>query len=449
MSTTQATAWQETLAPRWEQARAACIQRGWDKPRSPTISAIAAKHGMKWFTTRSADCVQDFIQFDAHGLFNQQLGFGRIKWERLVEILERGLAESGVGEEIGSEGKIQQEALTHERFMEAWGIPPDYPLSLVPLSNRLLNFCHGQQIGTLKTLLQFWEAVGREGLLSHPNMGRRTADEVEALANAVAMGDIKAARKWLPLNNDVNGLSLRAATGIVVAKLTADERTLITRRLVDGMTLEKSASSHGLSKERIRQLEKLFLHDLRAVLGWFKSDHGAMLELWTERVEWQSFIAPQITPDDTALGIAGIEAVFAETPQGVARRLATESDIQTWIDRLIAEPDFHLGGVELQSFMSAHVAETRHAEFVAAVSSNSTLVIDHTKGMVKPSAPCVRDTMCALLQREDDPMPLTWLARMVTAVPGNEEGDADYIRRHRYRWKSQGFLDLGCVLWRQ
>ena len=46
-------------------------------------------------------------------------------------------------------------------------------------------------------------------------------------------------------------------------------------------------------------------------------------------------------------------------------------------------------------------------------------------------------------------MPLTWLARMVTAVPGNEEGDANFIRRNRYRWSSLGFLDLGKVLWDQ
>ncbi len=449
MSTTQATAWQETLAARWEQARAACIQRGWDKPGSPTISAIAAKHGMKWYATRAEDRVQDFIQFDAHGLCNKQLGFGRIKCERLVEILEHVLAESGDGKEIGSEETTHHEALTHERFMEAWGIPPDYPLSLVPITKRLLNFCDAQQIGTLKTLLQIWEAVGREGLLAHPNMGRRTADEVKALANAVALGDANAVRKWLPLNDAENGLSLRAAVGIIVARLTADERTLITRRLVEGMTLEESASGHGLTRERVRQMEGSFVRDLRAVLHWFGRDHAVMLERWTERCEWQSFVAPQITPDDTTLVIAGIEAVFAETPQGVARRLAAESDIQTWIDRLIGEPDLHLGGVELQAFMSAHVAETRHVEFVAAVSSNSTLVIDHTKGVVKPSAPCVRDTMCALLQREDDPMPLTWLARMVTAVPGNEEGDADYILRKRHRWKSLGFLDLRRVLWDQ
>ncbi len=413
------------------------------------MANVAAKHGMEWYTRRSADRVEDFVRLDAHGLFNRLYGFGRIKCERLVEILERALSEPAVEDEIGRDETSHQKALTHERFMKAWGIHPDYPLSLVPLSNRLLNFCHTQQIGTLKTLLQFWEAVGREGLLVHRNMGRRTADEVGALANAVTLGDAKAARKWLPLNEGENGLSLRAAAGIAVAKLTADERTLITRRLVEGMTLEESASSHGITRERVRQMVELFQRDLRAVLGWFQGDYEVMLEIWTERNEWQSYVTPQVSAEVTALVVAGIEAGFAETPQGVARRLAAESDIHAWIDRLCAEPDLHLGGVELQAFMSAHVAETRHAEFVAAVSSNSTLVIDHTKGVVKTSAPRVRDTVCALLQREDEPMPLTWLARMVTAVPGNEEGDADYIRRSRSRWKSQGFLDLGRVLWDQ
>ncbi|MBX7208573.1 MAG: hypothetical protein K1X78_09695 [Verrucomicrobiaceae bacterium] len=46
-------------------------------------------------------------------------------------------------------------------------------------------------------------------------------------------------------------------------------------------------------------------------------------------------------------------------------------------------------------------------------------------------------------------MPLTQLASMVNAVPGNEEGDVDFIRRNRYRWSRFGFLDLSKVLWDQ
>ena len=39
--------------------------------------------------------------------------------------------------------------------------------------------------------------------------------------------------------------------------------------------------------------------------------------------------------------------------------------------------------------------------------------------------------------------------RSMTAMPGNEEGDAVFIRRNRYRWSSHGFLDLDKVLWDQ
>lgn len=449
MSTRQATAWQKRLAPRWERVRAACVKRGWDQPGSPTIASIAAKHGIEWYDKRAADRVDDFAQLGSDSLFNRLHGFGRIKCERLVDILHRALAESEDCEEAECDETPQYSALTHERFMVAWGVPADYPLSLVPLPQRLLNLCQGQQIGTLKALLQFWEAVGREGLLAHRNMGRRTVDEMEELANAVMMGDAKAARKWLPLNDTEDGLMLRAAVGIMVAKLTTDERTLITRRLVEGMTLEESATSHGLTRERVRQIVEPFLSDLRAALNWFGDDYKSMLELWTERSDWNSFVTPQSCKNDTNLVIAGIEAIFGETPQRVARRLAAESEIQAWIDRLCADPDFHLGGVDLQAFMSVHVPDPRRAEFVAAVSSNADLAIDHTKGVVKPCSPSVRDTVRAVLQREDDPIPLTWLARMVTAVSGNEEGDAHYIRRNRYHWNNEGILELGRVLWNQ
>jgi hypothetical protein len=449
MSTTQAKTWQDTLAPRWERVRAGCSQRGWDKSASPTIASLARKHSTAWYAMHSVDRVDQFIRFDADSLFNRLRGFGRVRCERLVDVLERALAESTDVDPIESAEKGQQNGLNYEPFMETWDIPADYPLALIPLSNRLLNFSKSQQIGTLKKLLQFWEVVGYNGFITHRNMGRHTADSVEVLANAIATGNVQEARKWLPLNETANGLSLRAAVGIMVAKRTANERILITRRLVDGMTLEESAASHDLSRERIRQLENLFLHDLRAALDWFKRDHAAMLELWTESGEWRSFITPQSSAEDTALVIAGINAVFAETPQGVARRLASESYIQTWIDCLCAESNLHLDGVDLQAFMDAHLEDSRHDEFITAVSLNSNLVIDHIKGVVRTSAPCIRDTILALLQREEDPVPLTWLERMVTSLPNNEEGTADFIRRNRYRWSHQGLLDLSKVLWDQ
>jgi len=76
-------------------------------------------------------------------------------------------------------------------------------------------------------------------------------------------------------------------------------------------------------------------------------------------------------------------------------------------------------------------------------------VVDHEKGLVKPSSPCVRDTVCAFLRQEELPIPLTWLALRVQAIEGCEEGDADFILRNRYRWSQLGFLDLGKVIWHE
>jgi hypothetical protein len=61
----------------------------------------------------------------------------------------------------------------------------------------------------------------------------------------------------------------------------------------------------------------------------------------------------------------------------------------------------------------------------------------------------VRDTACAILAQEEEPIPLTWLAMRVQAVEGCEEGDKDFILRNRYRWNQLGFLDLRRVLWHE
>lgn len=440
--------WQLQLAPRWEALRAKGAVLGWHEDDSPFLHVLAAKAGMKWYESRSADQVHDFIRSDAHYLFNNAPGFGRLKCQHLIEILEAAAEQVGaVGSADGT--SAQAFTLTCTDVLQLWGVPLEYPLHLLPLSTRLMNFCQNQQITTLPILLEVWASIGRVGLLSHENIGRRTADELQGLAEAIAHADAAAARRWLPLNDAENGLCLRRALAINHEARPPREAQIVARRLVDGLKLEEVGVEHHMTRERVRQLEAAYLRDVRQILDWFAPECTAMLEAWMEQRAWQSLVLPQTPEEAEALILAAIEDCFAATPQGVARRLSSESEMQTWLDAAMNHPDLHIGGFDLQEFLDSHVQSSRQEDFINQLGCKPAIMIDYANGLVKPAYASIRDTIVAILAQEEEPIPLTWLVRRVQSVEGCEDTDADFILRNRYRWSQLGFVDLSRVIWSQ
>jgi hypothetical protein len=441
--------WQEQLSARWETIRAKGRVLGWHEADSPYIAELARRHGLEWYEKRSQDEVREFMPYDADGLFNGITGFGAKKCQKLIEILE---AASSFVEAT----KIETESEASDTFvidcaevLQRWGVPFTYPLHLLPIGTRLMNFCEQQQVGTLLRLLEVWNDQGVVGMLAQDNIGRRTVDELESLARAVSKANAEAVRRWLPLNETEDGLCMRRALALSYESLPQQTLVALNNRLVDKLTLEESAVDYGITRERVRQYEAAYLRDIRAILDWYGHEQAWMLETWMEHGEWQTPVLPQASPEAEALILAGIDAVFVDTPQGLARRLAGETMKESWADQMWNHPDLHLGGVNLQVFLDDTVPEVEQPEFIASLTRERGLVLDYDQGLVKPAAPCVRDTACAILAQEEEPIPLTWLAMRVQAVEGCEEGDKDFILRNRYRWNQLGFLDLRRVLWHE
>jgi hypothetical protein len=441
--------WQEHLSTQWESIREKGLTLGWHEAGSPYVADLARRHGLEWYLKRSQDKVHEFMAYDADGLFNRISGFGETKCRKLIEILEA--ASSGVeAPEKQNEGKASDTFIIDcAEVLKRWGVPFTYPLHLLPIGTRLMNFCEQQQVDTLLRLLEVWDEQGAVGMLAQDNIGRRTVDELESLARAISKANVDAVRRWLPLNDTENGLCMRRALALSYGMLPPQTLVALNHRLVDKMTLEESAEDNGITRERVRQYESAYLRDIRAILDWFDDKQVKMLDAWMDHVEWQTHVLPQVSPEAETLIIAAIEAVFRDTPQGLARRLADESAEESWNDQLWNHPDLLIGGVDLQAFLNAWVPEADQPEFITSLMRGGRLLIDFEAGLVKPAVPCVRDTICAILSQEESAIPLTWLALRVQAVEGCEEGDSDFILRNRYRWSSLGFLDLTKVLWEE
>jgi hypothetical protein len=436
--------WQQELGVRWEAVRVKGRKLRWHEEGGPFVADLARRHGLEWFMKRGQDRVSEFMPHDADSLFNRLYSFGETKCRRLIEILEA----ASDGTETADCGE-QSVLLKAAEVLDGWGVPRNYPLHLVPLPTRLVNFCKQQQINSLPMLLDVWDKLGWNGLLAQEHIGRRTAQELRNLSTAITTADASSARRWLPLNDSETRLCLRRALVFCHGALTAQEVDVLTLRLVEKWTLEESAADYGITRERVRQYEAAYLKGIRDILEWFSHARATMLEAWMEGREWQAQVFPQTSSEAAILILAGIESCFADTPQGVARRLVREAELQGWLDELTNHRDLHLGGVDLQSYLDSTVAVERQPEFIGELTSKGGVVIDLTSGLVKPLSPCVRDTLCAILAQEEDAIPLTWLAHRVQGIEGCEEGDSAFILRNRYRWSQLGFLDLSKVLWNE
>lgn len=441
--------WQAQFSARWEIIRTKGRVLGWHEAHSPRVAALASQHGMEWYEARSQDEVREFMPYDAGGLMNGIRGFGAKKCQKLLEILEAAADGVEMPDAESAETNSGSLVISCAEVLKRWGVPSTYPLHLLPISTRLMNFCEQQQVVTLQHLLEVWFDLGVSGMLAHENIGRRTVDELESLARAISQANTESARRWLPINEAEGGLCLRRALALSYSTLPSQTLVALKNRLVDKLTLEESAGDRGITRERVRQYEAAYLRDVSAILEWFCDQQSQMIELWMEHAEWQTFVLPQESREAEALILAAIETIFADTPQGIARRLSDETEKESWKARLWNHPDLHLGGVNLQAFLDATVPEDEQAKFIISLTSERGLVLDYDQGLVKPAAPCVRDTVCAILGQEEAPIPLTWLAMRVQGVEGCEEGDMDFILRNRYRWSSLGYLDLSKVVWEE
>jgi len=420
---------------------------GWHEADSPRVAELAMQHGLEWYQSRSQDEVQEFMPYDADGLFNNVAGFGAKKCQKLIEILE---AATGGVEAAESRIELKTTGSFVEicgEVMRRWCVPYTYPLHLLPISTRLKNFCEQQEVETLPRLLEVWADLGAAGMLARENIGRRTVKELESLARAISTANPEAVRRWLPLNDTEDGLCMRRALALIYSTLPPQTLAVLNNRLVNKMTLEDSAGDFHITRERVRQYEAAYLRDIRVILDWFSDEQAQMLESWMEHGEWQTVALPQASHEAGKLILAGIETVFAEKPQGLARRLADETMRESWVEKLWRHPDLHLGGVNLQTFLDTTVPESKQIDFIAELYRENGLVLDVDGGLVRPASPCIRDTVCAILDQEEEPISLTWLSVRVQAIEGCMEGDTDFILRNRYRWSQLGFLDLSKIIW--
>jgi hypothetical protein len=356
-------------------------------------------------------------------------GFGRSKIHHLIEIVRLNLDPSIEAEAVAPQATMS------ERLQE-WGIPRELPCDLIRLPTRIRNFCRENDVHRVVDLTAIWELMGWDGLLEQKNLGKRSVGEIASFCEALMSDDRESASAWLPIDPHHDGLSLSIGLKRTLEELEFHHREMLERRLVDGLTLEQSAEAFAMTRERVRQVEVIIVRRVSLLLEWFPDAKEAMLAGWLTGTDWSLPLGGIESHEDRRFLAAVIEAVFRELPQAVARSLEQQAMLDQLHEQLRRHPDLLVEGVDLDPFLQENVPEALRDGLCHSLNGCGRIKLDHRTGRVIHTDPRLREVVKAILAREDDAIPLTWLLELVRQTPSHPNVEREQIARYRVQWKS-------------
>lgn len=410
---------------------------------SSKVRDLAQRAGFEWYVARGDERLVDFLDYDGESIF-RLYGLGKTKVTRLCDILEALLE---IDSEIESEAELPPMTLVLET-LERWDVPLDFPCCLVALPIRVSHYCEENEITTLGALLGEWGRLGRAGFKATKNLGRKSVDELEAFISSLVSGDFESASRFLPMKPDGPGADFAASLTHVLLEQSPAEIEMLRLRLQAGMTLEESAESQALTRERVRQVEAKFLGQVLRRLEYFRRLNEELLKAFVESEDWFALVRWKGDPDVGLLAKAALESIFRDSPQGVARELSDEARMEELEDELGACPDLWFGGTSLENFLNGVDFDERVA-FCERLTEGRRFRLDHATGHVHPARTDLRRCIEAMVAEEDDPVPLTWVVELIRKTgyhPTLERIDA---LRRRSSWRQRDGFPDHMILWRE
>ena len=430
------------IAQRWEgvsrKARGSALA-------SSSVRDLAKEAGFEWYVSRGDERLKEFLDYDGEGIFRLH-SFGETKINRLCDILEF-LLENETEIVVEAEADLPPRMRALET-VERWNVSVNFPCSLIALPSRLRRYCEENQIATLGALLEEWERLGHCGFKAKRNLGRKSVDEMETFVDSLVSGDLKLASRFLPLEPDGAGADFAASLTHVLLEQSPSKLEMLKRRLQDRMTLEESAETFGLTRERVRQVEAKFLAEVSLRLDHFRSLHEDFLRAWVELEDWFALIRWNGDPDHGQLAKAALESIFHDSPHGVARELSGEARMEELEDKLGACPEIWFGGTSLESFLDGVNVNEKEA-FCRHLTSGRRFRVDHATGRVHPARTDLRRCVEAMVAEEDDPIPLTWIVELVRKTGYHPALQRIDVLRRRSLWRKGSDFPDQMILWKE
>lgn len=274
-----------------------------------------------------------------------------------------------------------------------------------------------------------------------PTVGRKTAKELRDLAMTLGQGE-EAVRRF------VTGGARRASFVAFVDNLMESEdrrnRDLILSRWLDGQTLEEVGTQFGLSRERVRQIERRFLRPICAAPSLCGMDIEAILE--DDYIAMSELAEPEDVESYPPVFYQRLARVsFGFGPGYPAVQALYREHVKLVSDLLKTDTDYVLGNMTHESFTGiifdlAPCLREMGAE--AAINAVATRLNCRIVGdRVLPERFSFTNSLRALVKRSRGEVAISTVARQLGAV-GARFGEFVDTDAARLRSRVRAMADL-------
>ena len=319
-----------------------------------------------------------------------------------------------------------------EFSLAQYGLPDTFPVEATFLSQRACNYCAAAGIVTLVDLTAAVTSPGWEtSVLKYANMGRKSVGEIHQLVAALNSGDRTTINEFIPLRSqgkglDYGGAAEREAQGHLPVGLAGLER-----RLVQGQTLEQVAIECAVTRERVRQIERLLLERIAGLLAAAPADRSGFWHDWVKKGTLLT-VGSDCGAAADQLAAAVITKLFTDSAEGQALLVEAESACKNCHEALILERTFYSGELRLADFIQGLPTPPEMSRLLEWNQRQQAFRYDAATGLVVANAPRTKQIVRALLTQRD--MPAAEILDFLHRGKFEQNWTTSELRRHYLCW---------------
>ncbi len=188
--------------------------------------------------------------------------------DHLIGILKETLAfDDPFGDMVAQVEESASKENTVLKTLGRLGIPEDYPLALVNLSEGTRAVCASEGVATIGEFANLAQQMSTRVVIG---------GDFRALLNALSHGDEEGIGQFLPFRKGSSGLHLQEALGLAAAAVGRPEQVALAKAYGAKLAGTEAAAA-GLSADAQARAEQRVQTAVNATLDWFKDAAAALV----------------------------------------------------------------------------------------------------------------------------------------------------------------------------
>ncbi len=243
----------------------------WDEIRSnfeqsimvdTPLKSLAENVGMEWPIKSPDENPKKYVNMDFSEISSNPNFLGNPqRVDLLIAILKETLAfDDPFGDMVEQVEAASETQDNISKNVARLGLPIDYPIDLTNLSEDTKLFCKTEDLESIGDFIEFSKNMSRNIVVG---------GDFRSFLNSLAHIDDVNLAKVLPFRPGSTGVHYAEAVGLVVDRLSSEEKVTLLKRYGGKVSEEEAAEAKDLSEEEIEQLEETIEEHLTSLGEWF------------------------------------------------------------------------------------------------------------------------------------------------------------------------------------